>query len=83
MASHEPPSASSAEGLYSHYIAGFNPEHLYDQLGIPEGWTLLTLGFFGHPGDPLTLTRIIRSLRADLETAKKAGNYFREKWSDN
>jgi nitroreductase len=69
------------EGLYSHYIAGFNPQPLSEALGISEDWTLLTLGFFAYPGDPSTLNEDHQKSEASPRSRKKESEYyFREKW---
>jgi len=46
---------ATAEGLYAHPIAGFNPVLAKEALGIPEDVVLLTLIICGRPGDASAL----------------------------
>lgn len=42
---------ATKEGLIAHPIAGFEPEPIKKDFGIPEDYTLITLVIIGYPGD--------------------------------
>jgi nitroreductase len=51
---------ATAEGLFVHQMAGFDPQKAREAFLIPEGWEAISAFTIGHPGNPASLSETLR-----------------------
>lgn len=51
---------ATALGLTTHQMAGFNVEAARERFAVPAGWEPVSVIALGYPGDPESLTEILR-----------------------
>src|ERR1700730_17788180 len=51
---------ATAEGLFVHQMAGFDPQKAREAFQVPEGWEAISAFTIGHPGDPASLSETLR-----------------------
>jgi nitroreductase len=51
---------ATAQGLFVHQMAGFDPQKAREAFLIPEGWEAISAFTIGHPGDPASLPEKLR-----------------------
>jgi len=51
---------ATAQGLFVHQMAGFDPQKAREAFQIPEGWEAISAFTIGHPGDPASLSETLR-----------------------
>jgi nitroreductase len=65
---------ATAHGLFVHQMAGFEPEKVRANFGVPEGWEAIAAFAMGYPGDPTSLPEPYRG----RETAPRTRKPIRE-----
>lgn len=65
---------ATARGIYVHQMAGFDPEKVRRNFGVPAGWEAIAAFAIGYPGDPNSLPEPHRS----RETAPRTRKPLRE-----
>jgi len=66
---------ATAQGLFVHQMAGFDPQKAKQVLGIPEGWEPIAAFAIGYPGDPATLHEKLRDREVAPRTRKPLSDF--------
>jgi nitroreductase len=66
---------ATAQGLFVHQMAGFDPQKAKQVLGIPEGWEPIAAFAIGYPGDPATLNEKLRDREVAPRTRKPLSDF--------
>jgi nitroreductase len=61
---------ATAQGLFVHQMAGFDPQKAREAFQIPAGWEAISAFTIGHPGDPASLPETLRE-REQAPRARK------------
>ena len=66
---------ATAQGLFVHQMAGFDPQKAKQVFGIPEGWEPIAALAVGYPGDPSSLPEKLRERELAPRTRKPVADF--------
>jgi nitroreductase len=66
---------ATAQGLFVHQMAGFDPQKAREAFQIPEGWEAISAFTIGHPGDPDSLPETLRQREQAPRTRKPLSDF--------
>jgi nitroreductase len=61
---------ATSRGLFVHQMAGFDPEKVRQNFGVPQGWEAIAAFAIGYAGDPSSLPEPYRSRETAPRTRK-------------
>jgi nitroreductase len=61
---------ATSRGLFVHQMAGFDPEKVRENFGVPAGWEAIAAFAIGYPGDPEALPEPYKSRERAPRTRK-------------
>jgi nitroreductase len=66
---------ATAQGLFVHQMAGFDPQKAKQVFAIPEGWEPIAAFALGYPGDPASLPEKLRDRELAPRTRKPIADF--------
>jgi nitroreductase len=66
---------ATAQGLFVHQMAGFDPEKARQVFGIPKEWDAIAAIAIGYPGDPASLPQPLHDRELAPRTRKPLGEF--------
>lgn len=66
---------ATAQGLFVHQMAGFDPHKAIELFSIPSGWEPIAAFVVGYPGDPQTLPESLREREFVARTRKPLAEF--------
>jgi nitroreductase len=66
---------ATANGLFVHQMAGFDPEKARQVFGIPAGWDAIAALAIGYPGDPASLPQPLKDREMAPRTRKPIAEF--------
>jgi nitroreductase len=66
---------ATANGLFVHQMAGFDPEKARQVFGIPAGWEAIAALAIGYPGDPASLPPPLKDREIAPRTRKPIAEF--------